>query len=99
MSKAERVNDLVLEHKAMMLDELRDLIEATNILAKELGIMSVYATPLDGKSTVRFYGEKFPFDAEAVEKRSVTIFDDNDQIEWSITVDNIKFMCYAPKEG
>ncbi len=98
MNKAERINDLVREQKSMMLAELKDLVEATSILANELGIMHVYTTPLDGKTTVHFYSNKFPFDAEEIEKKSTTIFEKDDQVKWSVTVDNIEFMCYAPKE-
>ena len=98
MSRTEQAKKLITEHRELLLGEFVDLITAASEIAQELGIMSVYTTPLDGKSTVRFYGDKFPFDDEDIEKRPVKIFEDNDHVEWSVTDGNIKYMCYGPKE-
>lgn len=97
MSKAEKINNMILSHRETMIAELADLVEAASILGKELGVMNIYMTSSDGKIRVSFFAEKFPFEEEAIKEKTIELSDGKEYREWSVEHGNIEFSCLLPK--
>lgn len=97
MNKAEKINNMILAHKEMMIAELADLVEAASILGQEVGVMNIYMTSSDGKIRVSFFADKFPFEEGEIKEKTIELSDGKKYREWSVERGNIEFSCLLPK--
>lgn len=97
MGRTEKAQELILETKGALITELTDLMTAATVIAKEMGVIRMDVDS-DGNIRVCFYNDRFPFDAEVSKRRTLDL-GDRKVDELYVSVDNIEFSVFAPKEA
>lgn len=97
MSRVDLVQERIDAHKREMFDSFMDLLRASMVVAEELGVVSIYVSGYAGTADVRFYGERFPYDAGVAKRVSSTAEGVPD--EMVIDLGDVSLSCFVPKEG
>ena len=96
MSRTEKAQALILETKGALITELADLLTAASAIGREMGVLRMHVDS-DGKISVYFCNDRFPFEASESKRRTIDI-GDRKIYELYVSVDDIEFSVLSPKE-
>lgn len=99
MERTTQAKRIIAESKALLLDELIDLLSAAGEIAREIGAGQFNFYTTDGRLNVHYYDySRFPFEGDGVKRRTVSLGDSRERDEVYFEKDGVIFSCFVPKE-